>query len=163
MLSRRRRRRVEARSPVAPPSSFDVQPLRGWLRMKAGCAMPHLASPCRQRRLPPASVPHPPMSPAAKTAAGRCGRVAPRPDCRVFGMNFDVFITCAVTGAGDTVGRPPSAGHPRRSPRPRSRRRAPGPPSPTSTCATRRPARPRATWRSTARRWSASAPPTSTW
>ena len=73
-------------------------------------------------------------------------------------MNWDVFITCAVTGAGGTASEREDPGHPRaRSPPPRSRRRRRAPPSRISMCAIRKPARPRAIPRSIARWSSASA------
>ena len=70
-------------------------------------------------------------------------------------MNTEAFITCAVTGAGDTTARSDTRpGHARRrSPRRRWRRRARAPPSSTSTSATPRRVRARATSSSIARWW----------
>ena len=61
-------------------------------------------------------------------------------------MNSDVIITCAITGDDTKVTKSPHcAVTPEQIANPRSRRRRPAPPSCTSTCAIRKPAR--SAWR----------------
>ena len=102
-----------------------------------------------------------PPRPGRRAVGAECGACSHRPlrEIIVHRLEREVFITCAVTGAGDTAGRcdkvpvtPPqiaAAAIEAARPAPRSR---------TSTCATPRPARARATRSSTARWSSGSAP-----